>query len=104
MGGIGIIILVTYLVIAVLIFLVANFIDGRKLGKGEITRQKAESDKEDNAVVAIAWPILAACLLALAPFIIVSYIGNGARKFGEFTTTSQHISDCDDLSGRGSHG
>lgn len=91
----GILIVIVYVVIAVLIYLVTTFIDGRKLGKGKITRGQADRKVEDHALAAIFWPIVAVVLLAMSPFTLVYYIGNGVRKLGEYTTTRGNISSGD---------
>ena len=93
--GILIVIVIVYVVIAVLIYLVTIFIDGRKIGKGEITKEWACKKVEDHALVAIFWPIVAVGFLAVSPFILFHHIGDGVRKLGEYTTTRRNISSGD---------
>ena len=90
-----------YVVIAIIIYLIASFMDGRKMGKGEITQKEAEDETEGNAITAIFWPVAALFLISLSPFALIGFIGEGVRKIGESTiklgsyTTLQNDADTD---------
>lgn len=92
-----------YVVIAIIIYLIASFIDGRKMGKGEITQKEAEDETEDNAITAIFWPVAVLFLISLSPFALIGFIGKEVRKIGESTiklgsyTTLQNDADSDSI-------
>lgn len=65
--------------------MVASFIDGREIGKGEITQEAAEDETENNALIAIFWPIIVLLSIIFSPFVLIYYIGEGVRKIGENT-------------------
>jgi heme/copper-type cytochrome/quinol oxidase subunit 2 len=90
-----------YIFIAITVYLITFFIDSRRLGKREITQEEAGDETEDNAIIAIFWPIAA---LFLIIFELMYSIGEGVRKIGENTIKHSSYkndtnSNCSNLSG-----